>query len=401
MKSSLSLIGLLVVIAIAQAAAEDKKPPSKPESPREHMRPVRKLTVRLRDADNKPVAGAHVGTHTEFWPRFFQAERADASGLMFLNQCLSDKEGLAHLESKSGDLLNNWGKIGIVAHHAGRGLIAFALVDASDLKESPVELTLVPECRVSGKIVCPDLAKRGRKVGFVSVSLSIDHTQMMDCRSESDGDFHLLVPPGKYELFAWGTYAPSPSRRQTLTVTPDKREVGLTLTVAAKKFALLRGLPAPELRDIVAWKNSPPLKLSDFAGKCVLLEFWGHWCRPCVGRMPQTFDLYDRYSKQGLVVIGVHTELSSEGVDSVEKLDAKLVSIRKNLWHGRDIPFPVALARPNGEHCAVAEDYGISEWPTMILMDRHGKIVDVMHPNAEGIALLQKALDDKPPLSRP
>jgi len=312
---------------------------------------------------------------------------------MYVDHCVSDKNGLAQIDSKDGDLRDRRGHVGLVAHHDGRGLIAFADVDSAHLT-MPVEMTLVPECRVSGKLVSPELAKLGRKVGWTNVYLNLDRKRLMSCDSEEDGDFHFFVPPGRYNLDAYGTYLAR--KTDSITVPSGKREMELRLTLVADRFALLRGFPAPQLRDIVAWKNSPPLKLADLKGKCVLLYFWGHWCDPCVHHMPWTFDLYDRFARQGLVVIGIHVEVSDADVDTVEKLDAKLAGIRKTIWHGRDIPYPVALARPNGKHCAVVEDYGIHIYSSQLLIDRRGNIVDLIYSGPPSLALLQKTLDEKP-----
>ena len=397
MKIAPVLFGLFVaLLAIDAVAADDQKPVNPPKKPQL----IHKVTVRLLDGDHKPLAGAHVGRYTQYWPKFFEPQNADESRLMYRQHTVSDKDGLARVENKDNNLLDFRGRLGLVAHHVGRGLIAYAIIDADRLKTAagmPVDITLVPECRVTGKLVCPELAKRGRKIGFTSVELSIDQTPCIDCRSEPDGDFHFVAPPGHYNLFAWGSYAPSSSIRQTLTVPEGQRDLELTLTVAPKKFALLMGQPAPELRDIVAWKNSPPLRLADLKGQCVLLDFWGHWCGPCLAQMPETFELYDQYAKRGLMVIGVHVELTNEGVDTVEKLDAKLVGVRKRRWHGRDIPYPVALARPREpKQAAVVEDYEFGPYPTMILIDRRGNVVDIMNPYDGGLTLLQKALAEKP-----
>ncbi len=399
METAPVLFGLFVALSvIGAAAADDQKPVNLSQKPQ----PIHKVTVRLLDGDHQPVAGAHVGRYTKFWPRFFEPEIADESGLMYREHAVSDQDGLARVENKDDNLHDFQGRLGLVALHVGRGLIAYAGIDAQRLNSDsrrPVDITLVPECHVTGKLVCPELSQRDRKIGFTSVELSIDQTQFIDCRSEPNGDFHFVAPAGHYDMFAWGTYAPAPSLRQTLTDFPTASTVilKLTFTVAPKKFALLMGQPAPELREIVAWKNGPPLKLADLKGKCVLLEFWGHWCGPCLGRMPETFELYDKYAKQGLVVIGVHVEVTDEGVDTVEKLDAKLAGVRKRRWHGRDIPYPVALARPREpKRAAVAEDYEFGPYPTMILIDRRGNVVDIMNPYDGGLTLLQKALAEKP-----
>jgi hypothetical protein len=113
--------------------------------------------------------------------------------------------------------------------------------------------------------------------------------------------------------------------------------------------------------------------------------------------MPWLFRLHDRFASEGLVVIGIHVDESTTGpwVESVPKLDEKLSTIRKELWNGRDIPFPVALVR-HERPCLVVEDYGINGYNTCLLIDRRGNVVDVVYDNDEGLALVQKCLAEKP-----
>jgi peroxiredoxin len=47
------------------------------------------------------------------------------------------------------------------------------------------------------------------------------------------------------------------------------------------------------------------VKSSDFQGKVILLNFWATWCPPCREEIPYFNELYDRYKKDGLVVIGI------------------------------------------------------------------------------------------------
>ena len=58
--------------------------------------------------------------------------------------------------------------------------------------------------------------------------------------------------------------------------------------------------------------------------------------------MPSVFSAYDKYREKGLVVIGIHVD-AINGIDTVAKLDEKLVDVRKRLWKDRDLPFPVGL----------------------------------------------------------
>jgi len=49
------------------------------------------------------------------------------------------------------------------------------------------------------------------------------------------------------------------------------------------------------------------VRLDDFAGKVVLINFWASWCEPCVREMPRLQQWYEQYGDDGLVVLGVNT----------------------------------------------------------------------------------------------
>ena len=133
----------------------------------------------------------------------------------------------------------------------------------------------------------------------------------MGCVS-TKADFHFFVPPGAYNLdaYGFGTYGV----KKTLNVKPGQEvEIG-PIQLPATRLALLAGQPAPELQEVAAWKNSGPVKLADLRGKAVILEFWGYWCGPCVGRMPGLFALYDKYQGKGLVIIGIHQDVGAGSI---------------------------------------------------------------------------------------
>jgi len=152
----------------------------------------------------------------------------------------------------------------------------------------------------------------------------------------------------------------------------------------------LEGQPAPEVQDIVAWKNSDPVELSMFEGKYVLLEFWGSWCGPCLRLMPELIELHEQHADNGLVIIGIHID-SGEGIDTAAELDDKLQSVRTELWGGKDIPFPIAFVRDqkvtgssrndDDARTPLSAAYGIVGYPTSVLIDREGRIVKSLRLN--------------------
>jgi len=116
--------------------------------------------------------------------------------------------------------------------------------------------------------------------------------------------------------------------------------------------------------------------------------------------MPDLFKIHDEFKDKGVVIVGIHVDGDGE-VTTAKQLDEKLAEYKKDIWKGRDIPFPVALTSgkllENDARGGLADKYGIRGYPSTILIDREGKVVGKFHArDAEAAGVqLKKLLAEK------
>ena len=100
------------------------------------------------------------------------------------------------------------------------------------------------------------------------------------------------------------------------------------------------------------------VRLSDYKGKVILLDFWATWCGPCKFEIPGFVALQEKYGSRGLQVIGVSVD------DTLDKLEPYVREHRMN--------YPVLQGLG---HEDVQEAYGpIFGIPVNIVISREGKI---------------------------
>ncbi|GLQ52082.1 redoxin domain-containing protein [Dyella flava] len=131
---------------------------------------------------------------------------------------------------------------------------------------------------------------------------------------------------------------------------------------AASAQDVAPGTSAPEFPGGAQWYNSPPLTQGALRGKVVLVEFWTRECINCIHVLPHTKALYDRYAKDGLVVIGVHTPEYDEERDP----DALQAAIRRY-----QITWPVVA----DNDMRIWNAYANRFWPAVYLIDQNGRVV--------------------------
>ncbi|MBN1850062.1 MAG: TlpA family protein disulfide reductase [Deltaproteobacteria bacterium] len=134
--------------------------------------------------------------------------------------------------------------------------------------------------------------------------------------------------------------------------------------------------PAPDflLNDI----NGGMVSLSQHKGKIILLDFWATWCPPCRMSIPELVALNKKYKDKGLVILGI-------SVDDPEKVnDALLKAFVKKF------KINYTILRINEQ---VMRDYFAYQQigvPTMFIIDREGKILDMYVGFRPGV--LEKAI---------
>ena len=140
-------------------------------------------------------------------------------------------------------------------------------------------------------------------------------------------------------------------------MTFRKLFTGLALTVfAASSLASsgLAGKPAPDF----ALKSSTGenLRLSEYRGDVVMINFWATWCGPCRQEMPLLDELYSRYERVGFNLLGVNIDDdSNRAMDMIRELG---------------VNFPVLFdARKE-----VSRLYDVDAMPVTVLVDREGTV---------------------------
>jgi thiol-disulfide isomerase/thioredoxin len=120
--------------------------------------------------------------------------------------------------------------------------------------------------------------------------------------------------------------------------------------------------------------HGEPVRLEDFKGKTVLLDFWTTWCPPCRADAPALEKLYKKYNGKDLMIVGISV---NEERPIVEK-------------YLREHPksYPIALTSEND----LPRPYQVGAFPTYVVIDAKGNVSGAVDGD-QGFSTLRKMLE--------
>ena len=116
------------------------------------------------------------------------------------------------------------------------------------------------------------------------------------------------------------------------------------------------------------------VRLEDYAGKVILLDFWASWCPPCRDEVPDLIRVYNEYQRKGFVILGV---AAGDDPSAVREFVKK-----------KGVPYPILF----GDETIFEAYRGIYFLPTAFLIDRKGRVREKLVGPKEPEALERKIL---------
>lgn len=166
---------------------------------------------------------------------------------------------------------------------------------------------------------------------------------------------NVIVILGILGLISWAIYENIGSSNESIDINQGEKSD----SVSGKNvdIGIQEGSKAPDF--VLITLNGEEVKLSDFVGKKIILNFWATWCPPCKAEMPHMQKFYHEQKDSGVEILAVN-------LTSSEKNEADIGEFIKS----NELSFPVLLDQ-NGD---IAQTYQAFTIPTSYVIDTNGII---------------------------
>ncbi|MEG3638186.1 TlpA disulfide reductase family protein [Magnetococcus sp. PR-3] len=105
------------------------------------------------------------------------------------------------------------------------------------------------------------------------------------------------------------------------------------------------------------------VKLADFKGKVILVNYWATWCPPCLAEIPDLIQAQNDFGPKGFQVVGI---------DYQDRADLETL---KRFVKRKRINYPIIRDTPKKTHTISKAMGGVFALPMSLLIDRDGKII--------------------------
>jgi thiol-disulfide isomerase/thioredoxin len=154
-------------------------------------------------------------------------------------------------------------------------------------------------------------------------------------------------------------------KRDPLVIIVVAVVIALMLVIGLRLARRRQTSAMPQLKSDIAPDfalqslDGKTVRLSDFRGKAVLLNFWATWCGPCKIEMPWFVELQKEYASEGLQIVGIAMDDASP---------KEIADFAKEMG----VNYPVLIGKE-----AVGDEYGgVQFLPESFYIDRNGKVLD-------------------------